>query len=195
MLVALITAPADEPVTLAEAKAHLRIEHSLDDAFINTAITAARQYAEQFCWRGFVTQTWERTLDAFPAEEFIALPKGNLASITSIIYTDENGSAATLASSVYEADAVSVPGFARLKYDQDWPSARDHWNAVKVRYVVGWADVASIPPAIKQGMLLLIGHWYKNRESSVIGSLRDLPFGVESLWAPHRVWWRPPVAA
>lgn len=97
MPVQLITPPASEPVTLAEAKAHLRLETALDDDYVNTLIGAARQYIEQVCWRGLVTQTWELVLESFTGEDtlelgtrgrrygsgqssFNELPRGNLSS-------------------------------------------------------------------------------------------------------------------
>jgi hypothetical protein len=65
MPIRLVTAPASEPVTLAEAKAHLRLDTSLDDAFVASIIVAARQYIERVCWRGLLLQTWELTLGGF----------------------------------------------------------------------------------------------------------------------------------
>ncbi len=94
----LITPPVAEPVTLADAKAHLRLDTALDDDYVKSLITMARQYIEEVCWRGLVTQTWELTLDSFQGEDtlelgqrgrrvagaggtgFTELPRGNLSS-------------------------------------------------------------------------------------------------------------------
>jgi hypothetical protein len=101
----LITPPAAEPVTLAEAKAHIRLEHALDDAYVSTLISAARQYIEQVCWRGLVTQTWELVLGGFAGEDtlelgsrglrygggqsgFNELPRGNLSSSGFLAYIE-----------------------------------------------------------------------------------------------------------
>jgi hypothetical protein len=62
----LITPPASEPVTLAEAKAHLRLEIGDDDALVAGLVTAARQHVEDLIAQSLVTQTWQLTLDKFP---------------------------------------------------------------------------------------------------------------------------------
>lgn len=92
----LITAPAVEPVTVAEARAHLYVGHSDDDAIIGAFIAAAREDCEHRTQRALVTQTWERTLDGFPAA--ISLPMAPLASVTSVKYIDGDGNEQTLCS-------------------------------------------------------------------------------------------------
>lgn len=191
MPVRLITAPASEPVTRAEAKAHLRIDSDLtsDDTYVDTLITAARQWAEEYCWRGFVTQTWELVLEEFPSADCpIELPKGNLSTITSVKYIDVNGVEQTWASANYVKDDTVEPGFIRLAYDIDWPSdARDQWDAVKIRYVVGWA-VGSVPTPIKQAILLLVSQMYEHRVPEVTGTIvSKVDFAVEALLRPYRL--------
>lgn len=189
MLTRLITPPAVEPVTLAEAKAHLRLEHSLDDAYVTTLIQAARQYVEKVCWRGLVTQTWELVIDEFPASDYIELPKGELQSITSVSYVDANGVTQTFANTDYEADTVTVPGRIMLKYLMSWPSgARSVWNAVRIQYVVGWADAAAVPAPIKQAILLLVSQMYEHRTPEVVGTIMAaVSFSFGALLAPYRL--------
>lgn len=186
MRLSLITAPATEPVTLAEAKAHLRIEHALDDAYVTTLISAARQHVEDLCWRGLVTQTWELVLDSFPEGGEVELPRGVLASISSVKYLDANGIEQTLAATEYEADAVSVPGRLVLGYDKSWPSTRDVWNAVRIRYVVGTTD-ATVPTPLKQAILLLVSQMYEHRTPEIVGSVGKVGFAVDALCAPYRL--------
>lgn len=161
----LITAPTVEPITLAEAKAHLRITGNDDDTAIGVLITTARQTAEQITGRALMPQTWEKTLDAFPDNE-IELPWPPLVSITSVKYIDIAGSQQTLASTEYTADNDSEPGWLLLAYGKDWPATQEVANAVRVRYLAGYADAASVPAAIKNWMLLKIGELYANREAS-----------------------------
>lgn len=183
----LVTAPETEPVDVDEAKAHLRLEHTLDDDYVMALITAARQYVEEICWRGLVTQTWELVLGEFCEEDEIQLPKGNLASITSVTYTDANGAAQTLATSVYEADTTNVPGFVRLKYGQSWPATRDRWDAVVIKYVVGWSG-EDVPAPIKQAILLLVSQMYEHRTPEVTGTIiSSVKFAQEALLAPYRL--------
>lgn len=187
MLVQLITPPAFEPVSLQEAKDHLRLEVGDDDAQVTADILGARQWVEEYLWRGLVTQTWELTLGGFPCEDQVELPKGNLASITSVTYVDGDGATQTLATTEYVADAVSVPGKVRLAYGKSWPGTRYQWNAVKVRYVVGWA-VADVPQPIKNAMKLLISQLYEHRTPEVVGTIvSPVQFAVTSLLAPYRL--------
>ena len=189
MKLRLITEPADEPVTLAEAKDHLRIEHTLDDTMIETCIAAARQYSEKYLWRGIVTQTWERVMSSFyeDASCMWHLPKGNLQSVTHVKYLDLDGNQQTWATTEYEVDSTSLPGCVRLGYDKSYPSTRDVWNAVVTRYVVGW-NQADVPAAIKQGVLLLTAHFYEFRNPEVMGApVGKVNFTYEALLRPYRV--------
>lgn len=186
MILRLVTPPASEPVTLAEAKTHLRIEHTLDDTYITALIKAARMHAEQICWRGFITQTWELVLDGFPPDTIgVILPKGRVASITSVKYIDTNGVEQTLAATVYDLDDDSEPGRLLLGYNQDWPSTRDQWDAVRIRYVVGAAAAAE---PVKQAILLLVSQMYEHRTPEVTGTIvSPVKFAVDALLAPYRL--------
>lgn len=185
-LLKLYAAPAEEPVTLGEAKAHLRIEHDSDDDKLNALIQAARQWAEEYLWRGIVTQTWEATLDAFPDSGVIELAKGHLGSVTHVKYLDTNGVEQTLSTALYTADGLSVPPKIRLTYGESWPTTRDVWNAVTVRYVVGWA-VADVPEPIRQGILLLVSEMYEHRTPTTYGQISQLPFAFRALLAPYQL--------
>lgn len=197
----LITAPTYEPVTLAQAKAHLRIETTADDATVTQLIAAARMYTEKVAWRGLCQQTWERVLGAFPCEDTTRLPKGHLATlpdagdppvpvspVTYVKYLDANGVRQTLATSVYEVNTgdANTPGSVVLKYNQQWPSTRDRWDAVVIRYVVGWAEGA-VPPPVMQAELLLISQMYEQRTPEITGTIvAQVRFAFDALIAPYR---------
>ncbi|MEK7178543.1 MAG: head-tail connector protein [Patescibacteria group bacterium] len=190
----LITPPALEPVSLAEANAHLRLETSVDDAAVISLIIAARHHVEQMCWRGLVTQTWELVATGFPfdscspiAQQGFELSMGNLSSVASLKYIDPNGVEQTMPSADYAADAVAVPGRLRLAYGKSWPSYRQQWDAVRIRYAVGWAPGA-VPQPIKQAMLLLISQMYEHRTPEVTGTIVSaVSFAVEALLGPYRL--------
>lgn len=194
MPVQLITGPAQEPVTLAEAKAHLRIEHGLDDAGVTALIVAARAWVEEHCWRGLVTQTWELVEACFPddadleaARQGFELPKGNLVSVATVKYLDADGVQQTLAGSDYLVDTVAVPGRVRLAYGKSWPSYRYQWDAVRIRYDVGWA-VGAVPQPIKQAILLLVSQMYENRTPEVTGTIvSPIQFAVTALLGAYRL--------
>lgn len=190
----LITAPGAEPVTLAEAKDHLRLDHALDDTKVNALITAARQYIEEQCWRGLVTQTWELVGSTFPDDACLPaerqgflLPMGNLVSVASLKYIDQNGVEQTMTPGDYTVDAVSVPGRLRLAYGKSWPSYRYQWDAVRIRYVVGWA-VDAVPQPIKQALQLLVAQMYENRTPEVTGTIvSKVSISFENLLRPYRL--------
>jgi uncharacterized phiE125 gp8 family phage protein len=167
----LITAPSVEPVTVAEAKTHCRITTSVDDTYVGSLITACRQTAELELSRALLPQTWEVTRDKWP--NAIRLDNAPLIAVTSVKYLEAvAGVLTTLSTASYVVDTDSEPAYVQPAYTYDWPDLWPEINAVRVRYTCGYADAASVPAAIKQWILLMIGHYYENRESSVISEGR-----------------------
>lgn len=183
MRLKLITDPAEEPVSLTEAKAHLRVDIDDDDTFIASLITAAREYVEGAAHRAFVTQTWRLNLDEWPGDDEIELPRPPLQSVTSITYKDSDGTTTTWSSSEYEVDTDSEPGRVKLAYGYSWPSATlAATNPIKITFVAGYGDAEDVPQKWKQAILLLLGHWYENREATIAGTIqRSIPLAVDSL--------------
>ena len=175
------TPPSVEPITTAEAKSHLNVTGSADDAYIDTLIQAAREYAEGFTRRAFITQAITAKFDAFPA--WFELECGPLQSITSIQYIDTAGNTQTLVASNYTVDTTSTPGRITEAYAVSWPSTRDIVNAVTVTYVAGYgAASAAVPQPIIQAMLFHIGYFFDNREGG------DVPQIVKTLLMPYKVY-------
>jgi len=190
MGLSLITAPASEPITLVEAKAHLRVDISDDDTLINSAITGARQWAEGITRRGFVAQTWDYTLAAFPAWE-IALPLQPVSSVSYVHYVTEAGVTTSFASSA----SPEVPKWTLTtdgpramvfpNYNLEWPATRNHGNAITIRFVVGYT---TMPEDIKKALLLLVAHQYEMREPYVVGQgtmVSPVPLTVDALLSPY----------
>lgn len=196
MSIRLITAPAVEPITLAQAKEHLRVDHTTDDNLITAMISAARDYCEKWTARAFVTQTWELVVDEFPTAE-ILIPLPPLQSVTSIKYDDGAGVEQTLATDQYEVDTVSQPGWV-VPITTGWPtSIFEGINAVRIRFVAGYNPssnspddlVVNIPGSLKAAMYLYIGQLYDQREDIVVGTIvNKLPSGnVDFLLRNFRV--------
>ncbi len=193
MVLRLVTAPEAEPVTLAAAKSHLRLEETAeDDATIRSLIIAARQHIEEICWRALALQTWEFVTDKFDDDgEGIELPKGTLAEVASVKYVDGDGVLRTMTPVTdYVVDSYSVPGRVRLAYGKSWPSIRGQWDAVRIEYDVGWDFTGTVwdgPAALQQAVLLLVSQMYEHRTPEVTGAISQVSFAVESLIAPYRL--------
>lgn len=187
MAIDIVTAASEEPITLAEAKNFLRVDHSDDDTLINALITASRQMCEEYTRRILVTTTVDEYFDKFPHNSWdnlsnlIYLSRGPVASITSVKYVDEIGSEVTLTSDQYVTDLISEP--ARVQSTAGWFAAAGVVNQVIVRYVVGTAKSA-IPKPLIQGMMLVVSELYDNRSNSV----KRLPTASEYLWNPYRIF-------
>ena len=186
----LITAPAVEPISLAEAKAHLRVDAASEDTLIGLLIGSARQAAEHELGRSLITQTWELVLDAFPAGQ-IEIPAGGVASVVSVKYHDAAGVEQTLDTADYIVDTDSTPAHVVLADGSGWPSTADRPAAVRVRFIAGFgATAADVPASIRHWMLLHIGSGYANRESVAAGApVVELPGRYHAaLLDPYRVY-------
>lgn len=182
-----ITAPDTEPITLAEAKKHLRVEHDVDDTLIGALIAAAREQAEHELGRALVTQTWSRVLDAFPVAE-IPLGMPPVRSVASIVYIDPDGAETTLPADQYALDATTSPGWVLPAADSAWPATMDTANAVEIRFVCGYGSAADVPQAIRQWMLLQIGAMYRHREAVGPANAELAGRFVDRLLDPYRVY-------
>ncbi len=186
MSLQLVTAPASEPVTLAEAKSHLRVTVTDDDTLITSLIVAARQWIENFTRRALITQTWDYFLDAFD-DGGIEIPRPPLISVGSVKYVDNDGATQTLATSEYTADTAAERGLVRLAYGKSWPGTRTQANAVTIRFTAGYATAADVPGPIKSACLLMLGELYERRETAIVGTIiNEVPVSAEYLLWPYR---------
>lgn len=192
---ALSVEPAEEPVTLAEAKAHLRVDHDDEDALISSLITAARQHMDGptgILGRAIVSQSYTLTFhyDDMPSgSACVWLPLNTASSLTSIAYYDGSNSLVTLTSTVLDSfDFVSASTWAYVqpKGDLVWPDVYDRADAMTITYVAGYGAASDVPQPIKQAMLLLIGHLYENREAVTATELSEVPLAVRYLLTPYR---------
>ena len=185
-----------EPITLATARLHLRLDTTgsppthPDDALVTNIIKTAREAVEDYTELTLGQTTYALALDEFPVNA-IELGTYPINSITSIIYTDTNGTLQTLSAGQYIFDSYSKP--SKIFPTTTWPNTKQVPNAVIVRFAAGFTDGLSpneypMPLALKQAMLLYIGELYENREAINVGNLvTAIPFGIIHLMTPYRI--------
>lgn len=168
----LITPPSSEPLTLAQAKTFLRIEHNGDDEPLTRAISVARVTAEQVLKTALLPQTLDYKV-ANPDAMRIALAYGPAQSITSITLVSASGFTSSMNASNYR---LSADGWTVL-FDPMVSS-----ETLTVRYIAGIAmSVADIPPPIIQGMLHHIAVMMETRDGSV-----PIPMHSRACYEPYR---------
>jgi len=184
------TEPAVEPVTLTEALEHLRVEDDADNTYITNLITAARQTAEEYTHRQLITATYTYYLNKFYSR--IELPRPKLQSVTTLKYYDTSGNQQTLTEDTdYTVVTSSEPGYIVPYYCTSWPSTRDIPDVIEIIFKAGYGNAASsVPMAIKQAILLIIGDLYGNRETVITGTIiSKFPRTAESLLNPYKFFW------
>ena len=189
------TSPAVEPVTVAEAKAHLRVDVSDDDTYIGTLITAAREWCEQYLDRTLVNTQWVMRFDSFPPDgtQDIELPRPPMSmagttTAVSLTFTSETGGTQAFSTNSFRVDRNATPGAVKTLYGQTWPPHLMDDNAVSVTWWAGYGSAgSSVPAAVRHAILMLVGNWYENRSTVLVGSIsKQLEFAVESLLSSHR---------
>lgn len=179
---ATVPAPATEPVTLTQAKAHLRVDHSDHDTLIEALIKSARAHIESACAVRFAARTGV-TFKCGDFADLARLPEAPVSSITSITYLDAAGASQTLATSVYELRADGIEAGIVLKPSQTWPAIQSG-SRITVTAAVGYSTA---PEDIYHALLMLIGHWYMNASTVAVGeSGMELPLTVNALISNHR---------
>jgi len=183
MSLSLTTSPAAEPVTLDEAKAHLKVDTTDDDALITSLISAARARAEWHTGRAFVTQSWTLWLDALPCDGIIEVPLPPLQSVASITAYALDDSATVLDAATWQVDTASSPARLMLKPNASPPVNLRALNAIAIAFTAGYGDADDVPAPVKQAVLVIVAWLYANRGD--IAS--ETPQEALALLAPTRV--------
>jgi uncharacterized phiE125 gp8 family phage protein len=156
-----ITEPALEPVTVAEARAWLKLDHTSEDALIAELIRAARMEVENQTARALITQHWRMTFDRWPVRDLIHLPRGPVNAILAVIVHGADGAPETLAPADYTLDAISDP--ARLLFERR-PETGRRLNGVEIDYACGYgATGVDVPDFIRRAIKMLVVHFYEFR--------------------------------
>jgi uncharacterized phiE125 gp8 family phage protein len=192
MGLSLVTPASVAPLLLDQAKAHLRIDSTDDDALLTTLIDAAAgQYFGEHgtTGRSLLNETYDATWDAWPVDHCLRLPRSKVQSVTSVKYIDTAGDEQTLAADQYTLISDVAPGRVDRAYGVSWPTLRTEANAVRVRFVAGfgssWND---IPRDLQVGLLHLVAHWHETREPIITGTtVAKVPFSLEAIFAKYKV--------
>lgn len=165
------TQPAEEPLSLAEAKLYLRVDGTEEDALITELIIAVRRAAEQYLRRTLVTRRWRLVYDGY-APEVARLPMGRVSSVVSVTEIAEGGATTSVDSALYALNAARTA----LCF-----SACILAHQVEILYEAGYPDAATVPSSFKQGMLAHLAELYDGRSSA-----SGLPEASVALYRPYR---------
>ena len=178
----LISPPVGEPVSLAEAKAFLRVDHDDEDALIGALVSAARLQVENATGRALMSQGWRTVLDAWPARRVVRIARSPVAAIDAVTVYDDQGAASVLDPGDYRLDTASRP--ARLVIDAAAPSPGASVNGIEIDFTAGFGTAGDVPAPLVLAIKRLVAHWYENREATQDG---DVPGPVAALIAPYRL--------
>jgi uncharacterized phiE125 gp8 family phage protein len=187
MALKLVTPPASEPVSLEEAKLHLRVDFNDDDALIQGVITAARAAAETITGRQLVTARWKASFDRFcVAGPALLIHKSPVQSIISVQYMGTDDDWHTMPGSDYVVDLNSEPVRIAPAFGKVWPTVLPQIGSVIVTFDAGYGDAAAVPEGIKSWIKLRVGSLYAHREEVSRTGIASLPF-VDGLLDPYKV--------
>jgi uncharacterized phiE125 gp8 family phage protein len=181
MKYAVTTPPSTEPVSLADAKVHLRTvtgDTSEDSAVISPLITAAREYCENFTRLSFAAQTVKAYPDGW--EDNIRLPRPPIVSVTSIKYYDEDDIEYTLSTDDYQVDTIG----GTIQILEEPTTTLRLLNPIVIEYSAGYT---TLPKTLRQAMLLFIADKYQNRGDEPTEKAAE---AIKSLLYQHKAGWQ-----
>lgn len=166
MSLRLTVPPAVEPLELGDVKQHSVVEHAFSDAMLERLLLAARKLVESLTWRQLITATYEWKFDRLTTTLYV--PRPRLQSVTSLKYRDQNGDLVTLVEGTdFDVDSNSEPGRIVPVMNGSWPPTRGHIHDVECVFDAGYGDTAAdVPEQLKQAMLVIVDHWYQNRDGA-----------------------------
>jgi len=191
-----IRKPASEPLSLEETAAFIRLADESDNRVVERLIAAARYHVEQSTRRCFVTRTLEATFDEWPIacrrynhsrqvqEPELLLPGSPLVDVVKVQHLDLDGELQTVDPAIYRTIVNQEPGRIRRRKNASWPNTSDEGDSIIVTYRAGYGEDDDVPSDAKVAMLMLVGHWYENREAvdiSTGGTVTSVPDGFRAI--------------
>ena len=176
--------PAAEAVTLAEAKAHLRVDGNDEDALIAQLVTVAREHLERETARVLINRPYRLCLDAWPADGVIRIGCGPVREVTGVTVYGGEGSPSAVSLADHLLDGEARP--ARL-WLSDPPAPARALNGIEIDFVAGFgASGADVPDTLKRAMLIHVAAMFAVRGAGVIAAQgATMPPGYERLTAPY----------
>ena len=177
-----LMAPAAEPVSLVEAKQHLRIDHTHEDALITGLIQTAREVAEKHLNRSLIRQQWRMVRDIWPLGA-VRFPRAPLIGVDQVRVADGDGVFSILSSDLFIINSHAEPGLMVLRTGSHWPPPGQKIGGVEIDFTAGYGDNwNAVPAAIRLGLLQLIAHYFEMRSTT-----GNIPGGVLNIWNPFKV--------
>ncbi len=180
----LLAGAAQEPVSLAQAKAFLRLDDEAEDGLVATLIGAARLHVEGITGRALLGQSWRVVLDQWPENGRVKLPVTPFINVTQITAYDPEGVAHTvpLAQFGSEPDRLMLP-----RVVDGVPMLRER-HGIEIDYVAGFGtEPEDVPADLRQALLTLVGYWFEHRDAVIVaGSGAVVPTGFDRLVARHK---------
>lgn len=185
-----VTAPAASPISLAEAKAQMKVESSDDDTIIQRLIDAAVAFVDVqgALGKAMITQTWGQWLSPNPSTVYLSL--GPVQSVSAIKYYDVDGVLQT--ATLNDFNVFGTPNRISVspKSGKAWPVTQTRDDAIKIEYVIGYGSTSSsVPETVRHALMMLVAHWYDMRETSTEKQMYDLPFGFTDMIGIERNTW------
>jgi uncharacterized phiE125 gp8 family phage protein len=180
--------PAVEPVSLAEAKAHLRLETSADDALVTSLIITSRLHIEAALGLALTAQEWTLVLDAWPATGVVNIPMRPVSAVSAVRVRAADGSPVVIDPGTYIFEGAGIPPRV-VPVAGAWPNPERAIAGIEVNFTAGFGTTAaSVPEPVRQALKLLVAHWYEHRDPIEIGDPGTaIPAAVSALLQPYAV--------
>lgn len=193
----LIDGGDDLPLTIAEVRTALRIEHDSEDSVIERSLRSAMEFFEEETNRPVTPGVYEIALDDWPCGP-VCLERGPVRSVEPIGYLPADGGAEVELDATLDLSTRS-DGLGELRVIGGWPTGiglASRTGNVRIRFAAGYTRRGAtdgerrftLPAKAEQALILLTGHWFENREESSDRDNKAIILGAERIMRQMRIW-------
>lgn len=188
MTLVMTSGPVTEPIGVAEAKAHMRVDSTAEDTLISSLIVTSRLHIEAALGLALLTQTWSYFIDAWPRSREVVLPLKPVQAVSAVRVWTQEGTSQMLPADAYTLDGEGKPPRLVLSRSAAPPVPGRSASGIEIAFSAGYGDAgADVPAPIRQALLLLVAHWFENREPHRANLYEaEIPHMVSTLLAPYR---------